>query len=75
MKRYENHLHLKTELKHFFLLSQGLLCGIVTSMVVILSLTVNTHYHMVHYDIIPTSIDGCTNQTDFKFETSYVFDE
>lgn len=53
---------------------QGLLTGTVLSQIVVCGLIVNTQYHisegLFHHHPIPTSIDGCSNETTFFIEKS-----
>lgn len=49
---------------------QGALYGVIISMVVICLIITNTQVaianDLLHYEAIPTSIDGCTNETMVK---------
>lgn len=51
----------------FFSLVQGVLSGIVISMATVCSIIVNAQYHIAQgdlkYSVIPTSTDGCSNET------------
>lgn len=46
---------------------QGVMCGILISMATVLAVTINAQYHTamgnLHYEIIPTSTEGCANST------------
>lgn len=46
---------------------KGVICGIITSVAVVTLLIINTQYHIAQgnlkYNVIPTSIDKCDNET------------
>lgn len=51
---------------------QGALWGMIISMAIMCFIIVNTQYEIsqgkLHYEIIPTRIDGCNNETIALFQ-------
>lgn len=61
----------------FFQKTKGALSGVIISFAVVLSIVMNAQYYIAqgkfHYDIIPTSIDKCSNETLAHIPSAYVF--
>lgn len=59
----------------YFLYEQGVLSGMIISMLVMLFIIVNAQYQAAkvnfHYEILPTRIDGCKNETIASFQNNF----